>query len=311
MGRWHLRSRIANFGKLNAAPEKGNLGGMPPVLIAQPYRGRLAPTPTGLLHLGHAATFFTVCERACAAGAMPALRIEDLDAARCKPEFVEAAIEDLRWLGLAWQGGPVFQSHRRDLYLDAWRRLRDRDLIYPCARSRKDVGRAALAPHEDEPVFPVAWRAPAGSARAWTQPTGINWRFRVPDERVLAFDDARLGRIERIAGRDFGDFLVWNRDDVPAYELAVVVDDAAMGITEVVRGEDLLTSTCRQLLIYEALGVAPPGFHHCPLVRDQSGRRLAKRDAALGIRALRAAGKSPADVLSLARAALAPPAAQS
>jgi glutamyl-tRNA synthetase len=128
------------------------------------------------------------------------------------------------------------------------------------------------------------------------EPAGVNWRFRVPDGETIVFQDGCCGEVARVAGRDFGDFVVWRRDDVPAYELAVVADDIAMGITEVVRGEDLLTSTARQLLLYRALGAEPPAFYHCPLVRDASGRRLAKRDASLSIRALREAGRTPEEV---------------
>ncbi len=258
------------------------------------YRGRLAPTPTGLLHLGHAATFHTVAERA--RGGTLVLRIEDLDPLRCKPEFADAAIEDLTWLGLRWQEGPFFQSARRDVHLAVWRRLRDGGFIYPCRRSRKDVTAAALAPHGEEPIFPPEWRTPVEEAKRWDTPAGVNWRFRVPDGERLAFSDGNLGLVERTALRDFGDFLVWNRDDVPAYELAVVADDIAMQITEVVRGEDLLTSTARQLLVYRALGVAPPAFFHCPLVRDAEGRRLAKRDDALSLRTLREQGWTPEKV---------------
>jgi len=256
-----------------------------------PYRGRIAPTPTGYLHLGHAATFRVAHRRARERGGHLILRIEDLDPRRCRPEFAEAAIEDLRWLGIDWDEGPVYQSERRDLFLEAWRRLRDGGWIYPCARSRKDVASAAFAPHEEEPIFPPEWRAAPDPTIA--APGGVNWRFRVPDGETLAFADGNLGRVEKTALRDFGDFLVWNRDDVPAYELAVVVDDIAMGITEVVRGEDLLTSTARQLLLYRAFAAAPPAFFHCPLLRDEQGRRLAKRDDALSLRTLRERGLPP------------------
>ncbi len=261
-----------------------------------PYRGRLAPTPTGLLHAGHAATFHTVHARARAHGGNLVLRIEDLDSARCWPEYVAGVIEDLLWLGLDWDEGPVFQSARRKLYLNAWLLLVEAGAIYPCSRSRRDVERAGRAPHEEEPIFPTEWRSSPDPTR--DDPEGVNWRFRVPDGRELSFFDGRLGKITRVAGRDFGDFVVWNRDGIPAYELAVVVDDATMGITEIVRGEDLLTSTCRQLLIREILGAPQPTYFHCPLVRDSTGRRLAKRDAALGIRALRAAGASPDEVIT-------------
>ena len=260
------------------------------------YLGRIAPTPTGFLHVGHAATFRTAFERARAADGRVILRIEDLDPHRCRPEFALAAIEDLRWLGIEWDGEPVYQSARRELYLDAWRRLRDGGWIYPCARSRKDVAAASLAPHEEEPVFPPEWRRDPAESIAHESPAGINWRFRVPDYRRITFQDGRFGAVEKTCLRDFGDFLVWNRDDIPAYELAVVVDDA--GITEVVRGADLLTSTARQILLHEALGQTPPRWFHCPLVRDASGQRLAKRAAGLSLRELRAAGLPPAAICS-------------
>ncbi len=261
------------------------------------YIGRLAPTPTGLLHAGHAATFRTVHERARAAGGRLILRIEDIDPLRCKPEFASACLEDLTWLGITWDEGPVRQSERRTVFLDAWTRLRAGGFIYPSPHSRRDVELAAQAPHEEEPVFPVEWRQPATESLPWKTPAGVNWRFRVPDGEAISFHDGRVGAVELVAGRDFGDFVVWRRDDVPAYELAVVADDIAMSITEVVRGEDLLVSTARQLLLYRALGATPPKFYHGPLLRDTAGRRLAKRDAALSLRALREAGLTPEAVL--------------
>lgn len=258
------------------------------------YRGRIAPTPTGLLHVGHAATFRIAWQRAREAGGQVILRIEDLDPRRCKREFAEAAMEDLRWLGLDWNEGPVWQSERRGFFLQAWDRLRREGKIYPCRRSRREIAEAApFAPHEEEPIYPPEWRPDPSEALHWNEPGGVNWRFRVPDGREVTFNDGRCGCFTRVAGRDFGDFLVWNRDDVPAYELAVVVDDAAMGITEVVRGEDLLLSTCRQILLCEALGLEPPAYYHCPLVRDATGRRLAKRSQALSLRTLREQGWTP------------------
>lgn len=228
------------------------------------------------------------------------MRIEDLDERRCKEEFVVAALEDFRWLGLEWDGEPVFQSRRRGLYLEAWRRLRDGGFIYPCMRSRREF--STLAPHNDEPVFPVTWRGRVEEALRYDVPAGVNWRFRVPDGRRLVFDDRRFGEVVRTALVDFGDFLVWNRDDIPSYELAVVVDDLAMGITEVVRGADLLTSTARQLLLYEALGGSAPGWCHCPLVCDVDGRRLAKRCGSLALQEFRRRGVSPEEVLEMAAA---------
>lgn len=261
------------------------------------YRGRLAPSPTGYLHVGHAITFWRAQERCRERAGELVLRIEDLDADRCRPEFREAIAEDLRWFGLTWDEGPdvggphapYAQSERRALYLDAFEQLRRAGAIYPCTCSRRDVLSAAGAPHteNDEPLYP-------GNCRAKTDADAlVNWRFRVPDRETLVFEDGGFGEQRAIAGGSFGDFLVWRKDGVPAYQLAVVVDDAAMQITEVVRGADLLTSTFRQLLLYRALGLAPPAFDHTPLITDSSGRRLAKRDAALSLRALRAAGVSP------------------
>jgi len=270
-----------------------------------PLRGRLAPTPTGLLHVGHARTFALAAERA--AGADLVMRIEDLDRDRCRAEFAAAALDDLRWLGLAWTEGPDVggphapyeQSRRTAWFLEVWCRLEAAGVIYPSPHSRRDVEEAATAPHPapgGEPVFPASLR-PASRERA-VAPGGVPWRFRVPDGRVIAFEDGRLGTVRRTAGVDFGDFIVWRRDDLAAYELAVVADDHAMGIEEVVRGEDLLTSTARQLLLYEALGWTPPRWFHAPLVVDAAGRRLAKRAGGLAIRDLRGQGLSPAEVLT-------------
>ena len=273
-------------------------------IVGSGYRGRIAPTPTGYLHLGHAATFWKAHERAHQFEGVTILRIDDLDPQRCRPSYAEAAMADLNWLGIEWHEGPAYQSQRRELYLNAWRNLRDAGHIYPCIRSRSDVARAALAPHEEDPIFPIEWRTPAEEGLGCLEPRGTNWRFRVPDGESIAFQDGHYGAITRTASRDFGDFLVWNRDDIPAYELAVVVDDLAMGITEVVRGADLLTSTVRQILIYRALNAQPPAFFHCPLLLDKDGRRLAKRNAALSLRALRAQGYSPEEVITQTKASL-------
>lgn len=268
-------------------------------------RGRLAPTPTGYLHLGHARTFALAAARAGTAGLV--MRIEDLDAPRCRPEYTAAALDDLRWLGLTWTEGPdvggphapYAQSERTAWYLEVWRRLEAAGAIYPSPHSRRDVEAAATAPHtadDAEPMFPASLR-PARWERA-AAPGGVAWRFRVPDGRAIEFQDGLQGTVRRTAGVDFGDFVVWRRDDLAAYELAVVADDHAMEIAEVVRGADLLTSTARQILLYEALGWQPPAFCHAPLVCDAAGRRLAKRTAGLAIRELRAAGWSASDVLT-------------
>ncbi len=242
-------------------------------------------------------------------------------------------IEDLRWLGIRWSEGPdcggpygaYSQSERRAHYLEAWRRLREGGFLYPCTCSRKDLAQAASAPHDadndDEPVYPGTCRERKDVAE-FMEPAGVNWRFRVPQGEAVEFEDLNLGRQRYVAGDnfDFGDFLVWRRDDVPAYQLAVVVDDAAMRITEVVRGADLLKSTARQLLLMRALGYADlgyadrghadrsyadrsyaaPDYFHCELVRDSAGVRLAKRHDALSIRHLRESGMTAEKVLEMA-----------
>ena len=314
----------------------------PPPMHA--YRGRLAPSPTGCLHLGHARTFWVAWRRARANGGRLAFRNEDLDYQRCRQEFVAAMFEDLRWLGLDWDEGPDLggpfapyaQSRRRDFYLDAWRTLRDRGFIYPCTCSRKDLEQALSAPHEplqgpfhgaaalpaesldaepapsgtvvpgapaadDEIPYPGACRHKRATAKEYDSPAGVSWRFMVPDGEVISFHDGYYGRQDFVAGRDFGDFLLWRRDDIPAYQLAVVVDDAAMQITEVVRGADLLKSTARQLLLFRALEHNPPAFFHCPLLRDEQNVRLAKRHDALSLRKLRKQGLRPEELLETMR----------
>lgn len=270
------------------------------------YRGRLAPTPTGHLHLGHARTFWIAQERAQAANGKLILRIEDLDQARCKPQFCQDIYEDLRWFGLEWQEGPDLepagrfgpygQIQRLESYKLIWAELVTRRVIYPSPHSRKDVARAIAAPHEGdrEVIFPVKLRPADWSLPA--QPDKVNWRFRVPDGEVIEFIDNNVGPCAYTAGEDFGDFLVWRRDGFPSYELAVVADDHAMAITEVVRGEDLLLSTAKQILLYRALGWVVPAFYHCPLVRDARGKRLAKRDDAVALRTLRQQGLTPEQI---------------
>lgn len=275
------------------------------------YRGRLAPSPTGLLHLGHARTFSIAAQRARAHAGTLILRNEDLDPQRCRVEFVDAMFEDLRWLGIQWTEGPdcggpcipYSQSERRSHYLHAWQMLRDGSWIYPCTCSRKDLALAATAPNDgdDEPIYPGRCRDRT-DANHYETPAGVNWRFRVPDGEMIAFDDVHLGPQSFVAGRDFGDFVVWRRDDVPAYQVAVVVDDSQMSITEVVRGADLLKSTARQILLCRALGLPVPAYYHCNLVRDEKGERMAKRHDAASIRFLRNQGLSPEQVLQSADA---------
>ena len=265
------------------------------------YRGRFAPSPTGYLHLGHARTFWIAQQRA--EGGTLILRNDDLDRARCRPEFVSAMIEDMRWFGLRWSEGPYHQSERMPRYFAAFEKLRALGFIYPCTCSRQDVVRALAAPHagEDEPLYPGTCRPHldrTSEIKKLKSEISTNWRFRVPDGETISFADGALGAHTEIAGRDFGDFLVWHKDDLPSYQLACVVDDAEMRITEVVRGADLLTSSFRQLLLYRALGHNEPAFFHCPLVPDAEGIRLAKRNDALSLRTLRGQGRKPQELRS-------------
>ena len=274
---------------------------MPAESTRKRYRGRIAPSPTGYLHLGHARTFWRAQERSRSNGGALVLRNEDIDRARCKPEFVSAMIEDLRWFGFNWQEGPDVggpfapynQSERYPLYREALAKLEQGSFIYPCTCSRKDLQSAARAPHaeeDNEPIYPGTCREARKSQIANRK---FNWRFRVPDGETISFTDANFGPQQFIAGKDFGDFVVWRNDDVPAYQLACVADDAAMEITEVVRGADLLVSTARQLLLYRALCLTPPQFYHCALMTDEAGVRLSKRHEPLSLRALRGQGRVP------------------
>jgi glutamyl-tRNA synthetase len=284
------------------------------------YRGRLAPSPTGYLHLGHARTFWAAQERARANGGVLVLRNEDLDSTRYEMEFAGAMIEDLRWFGFEWGEGPDVggkfapynQSERMDFYRAALEKLRAGGFIYPCTCSRKDIRSATRAPHandDGEPIYPgtcrgKSYRLQVAGCRLVVridepstfnlQPeTKFSWRFRVPDGETISFADGNFGGQKFVAGKDFGDFVVWRHDGIPAYQLACVVDDAAMQITEVVRGADLLISTARQILLYRALGLTPPEFFHCVLMLDEKGVRLAKRHDVLSLRQLRAEGRKP------------------
>ena len=294
---------------------------------ASGYRGRLAPSPTGYLHVGHARTFWTAWQRARDAGGTLVMRMEDLDPDRSRAQYAEAAYDDLRWLGIRWQEGPdrggpfgpYVQSKRHDLYLEVWRKLHRGGFLFPCRCSRRDLESALGAPHEviarsagklepldDEPVYPgtclrnpdYAPQLPSPARHGLETPEGLNWRFRVPEGEVIEFDDLNLGPQRYVAGKDFGDFVVWRRDGTPSYQLACVTDDSYMRITEVVRGADLLKSTARQILLYRALGLEPPQWFHCRLVLDQHGRRLAKRTDALSLRALRQRGITPLNILA-------------
>jgi glutamyl-tRNA synthetase len=253
--------------------------------LQQPVVGRLAPSPTGAQHLGNARTYLLAWLAARAAGGRVILRIEDIDSPRIKPWATEQAIEDLRWLGLDWDEGPdvggphqpYVQTERVDLYRQALNRLGQLGRIYPCTCSRTDIAEAASAPHvgAEGPIYPgtcAGWQSgdPVGD------PQSFCWRFRSSPGR-RSIDDLVAGRVTMDVAEELGDFPLTRKGGDAAYQLAVVVDDAAMGINQVVRGDDLLPSALRQSDLYSALHWSPPQFAHVPLVVGPDGRRLAKR----------------------------------
>jgi glutamyl-tRNA synthetase len=270
------------------------------------YLGRLAPSPTGAQHVGNARTYFIAWLRARSQRGRLVLRIEDIDSPRVKPGAAEQALDDLRWLGLDWDAGPVVQTQRLPLYKEALHKLQEKELVYPCTCTRSDVERAASAPHDESvgagqgrgaSVYPGTCSGRrAADAASLTVP--YSWRFRV-NERIHAFEDEYRGRVEVDLVEAGGDFVVWKSAGTPAYQLAVVVDDAAQGVTEVVRGDDLLPSTPRQLLLYQALSLPQPRFVHVPLVVGPDGRRLAKRHGDTRLSSLRAAGVTAEALLGL------------
>ncbi len=231
------------------------------------------------------------------------LRNEDLDPQRSRADFAKAMREDLRWLGIKWNA-EMRQSERLAAYRGAMQQLVREGFVYSCRCSRKDLQQAVQAPHEDddEPVYNGRCRPELEQSSAHEFLPDMNYRFRVPDGEVVSFVDGDAGAQNFLAGcgeaADFGDFVVWRRDGLPSYQLACVVDDAEMGVTEVVRGQDLLRSTARQILLQRALRVATPKYFHCKLMRDEAGVRLAKRHDALSLHALREAGYTPADVIA-------------
>lgn len=265
-------------------------------------RGRFAPTPSGRLHIGSARTALAAEAFARESGARFALRIEDLDGTRTRAGMREAMLEDLAWLGVVFDEGPVrgphrpyAQSERTELYRAALAVLRARGAVYPCSCSRREVEELASAPHGQEPIYPGTCRDRDPDevlAIARERGRAVAWRFRARSGTVTVHD-AIAGRYEQDVARSVGDFVVYRADGVAAYQLAVVVDDVLMEVTQVVRGDDLLSSTPRQLLLYEALGARPPSrWAHVSLVVNDQGQRLAKRDGSLSIAELRAAGVS-------------------
>lgn len=265
---------------------------------------RLAPSPTGALHLGNARTFLINWAMAKQRGWRVVLRIDDLDTPRTKANADLAAIEDLRWLGMDWSGEPVYQTDDMAAYHDALRRLGGAGLIYPCTATRKEIEAAASAPHADEhevrypginrPAEPTAMAYEPGDGS-----DGIAYRLRVPDEQIT-FTDERLGERGVNVQQHVGDFVVAAKSGLPAYQLAVVIDDVRQGVTAVVRGDDLLESTARQVLVYRMLGLGPtPRYWHLPLVLGDDGRRLAKRHGDTRLGAYREAGASAERIVGL------------
>ena len=271
--------------------------------------GRLAPTPSGYLHLGNARSFLLAWLWARHEQGRVVMRIEDIDQPRCKPELREAALVELAWLGLDWDAGPhagdppgEYDQHTRfELYRAQLMRLAEAGLAYPCTCTRKDIEEASSAPHGDEGVvYPGTCRGRRTSFEQARRESGITpaWRFRW-DSRPIEFHDQVQGDIT-IDPSTLGDFVLWRRDDLPSYQLAVTVDDADQAVTQVLRGRDLISSTARQLALYEALELTPPRqWAHVPFIQDAAGRRMAKRDGDLALAHLRESGVDPARVLGL------------
>jgi glutamyl-tRNA synthetase len=268
-----------------------------PTPPALPRRGRLAPSPTGAQHVGNARTYLIASLSARSQNADLPLRIEDIDSPRIKAGASALILSDFRWLGLDWDGEPVVQSRRLPRYEAALRTLRGKELVYPCTCSRSDIAQAASAPHvgEEGPAYPgTCSHRRAADADELQVP--FAWRFRFTT--APAFADGYRGPVG-LDAKALGDFVVWKSAGTPAYQLAVVVDDADMGITEVVRGDDLIPSTPRQIALFQALGLTPPRFIHVPLVVGPDGRRLAKRHGDTRLAALRSAGVRPEALIGL------------
>jgi glutamyl-tRNA synthetase len=281
-----------------------------PLSEAKPARGRYAPSPSGDLHLGNLRTAMLAWLFARVTGGLFVLRVEDLDLPRMKPGATQQMLDDLHWLGLDWDEGPdcggpyapYIQSMRITHYELALARLRAADLIYPCYCSRAEVMQAASAPQQGAdggPRYPGTCRhlTQAQIRRYEAMGRKPSLRFRVADERVVNFVDLVMGPASQHVQNVVGDFIVRRSDGIFAYQFAVVVDDGLMHINQVVRGADLHGSTARQILLFEALQFPIPDFAHVPLVLDEQGKRLAKRQQSEGLAPLRAAGKTPEHVL--------------
>jgi glutamyl-tRNA synthetase len=271
-------------------------------------RGRYAPSPTGFLHLGNARTALAAWLHTRSGGGEFVLRIEDLDSQRSKPEFIKANIAELRWLGLDWDEGPdvggkyapYLQSQRFELYQIALETLQYNGHLFECYLSRKDLQEVSSAPHEKMSLYGERERKSNEQIKNQKQQEGKtpSLRFRVPD-KTIRLEDSICGLQLFSALHEVGDFVVKRADGEWAYQLAVVVDDIAMNITEVMRGEDLLKSTVAQLLLYEALGATPPTFAHVPLLADETGSRMSKRKGSLTLTSLKESGVKPERLVGL------------
>jgi len=256
-------------------------------------RGRYAPSPTGLIHVGNARTALAAWLSVRSQEGTFVWRLEDLDPPRVIPGMAEAAMEDLAWLGLDWDEGPYVQSERSAFYEEALAKLAAAGRLFPCRRSRKDLHAIASAPHGPESTapYPAAFRPERLDPGWFEQISDAALRFLVHDGPVEWIDrvyGSQTGRVDQTVG----DFVLKRRDGLYAYQLAVVVDDLLMGINEVVRGADLLDSTARQIQLIEALGGVPPVYAHIPLVVNAQGEKLSKRDEGLTLRSLRETGIS-------------------
>ena len=274
--------------------------------------GRLAPSPTGAQHLGNARTYLLAFWSARRAAAKLVMRIEDIDSPRVKPWASTQAIEDLRWLGIDWDEGPdiggpnapYVQTERVELYEEALGRLIEQNRVYPCTCTRKDIAAAGSAPHfeHEGPVY-------SGTCAGWQNGDPIPesgsycWRFRCGGQRI-EFDDIVAGKQACVPSSDLGDFPITQKNGKPSYQLAVVVDDGAMGVTEVVRGNDLIPSTFRQMELFSALGLHVPTFAHVPLVLGADGRRLAKRHGDTRLSHYREQGVDPRAIVGWAAATI-------
>ena len=285
---------------MNSEPTPANRSGVPPTLATQRLVGRFAPSPTGAQHLGNARTYLLAYWASQRAGGSIRLRIEDVDSPRVKPWAIDQAIEELRWLGLSWDGEIVIQTERRRRYREILDQLIANDRVYPCVCTRKDIEAAGSAPHfeHEQPIYP-------GTCADWRNgdplpPCGkFAWRFRTAD-RMVRFDDELHGVQSANVKNHLGDFPITQKSGEVSYQLAVVIDDADAGINHVVRGDDLMTSTFRQIAIADTLSLAIPNYLHVPLVLGPDGRRLAKRHGDTRLSTLRDEGVHAATIIDWA-----------